>query len=127
MRISDWSSDVCSSDLPPAQEDRGRSRASALCEDRVGRRLHAGVRGPAAGTGVMKLRLWPRSLVGQLIFAVAVTLFVAQAINFALLVRGQNQQILAHGGGLAVARIVDAIEARKRVGWGQGESERVDL
>src|SRR3546814_14327015 len=62
----------------------------------------------------MKLRLWPRSLVGQLIFAVAVTLFVAQAINFALLVRGQKQQVLAHGGGMAVARIVDAVERDRR-------------
>ena len=27
----------------------------------------------------MKFRLWPKSLVGQLVFAVAVMLFVAQA------------------------------------------------
>lgn len=62
----------------------------------------------------MKLRLWPRSLVGQLVFAVAVMLFVAQAINFAMLVRGQRQQTLAHGGGMAVARIIDAIERDRR-------------
>ena len=62
----------------------------------------------------MKFRLWPRSLVGQLVFAVAVTLFVAQAINFALLVRGQRQQFLAHGGGMAVARIIDAVERDRR-------------
>src|SRR3546814_1423768 len=86
MCISDWSSDVCSSDL-----------------------LHARLRGQAHGSHRMKFRLWPRSLVGQLVFAVAVTLFVAQAINFALLVRGQRQQFLAHGGGMAVARIIDEI------------------
>src|SRR3546814_2207406 len=62
----------------------------------------------------MKFRLWPRSLVGQLVFAVAVMLFVAQAINFALLVRGQKQQFLAHGGGMAVARIIDAVERDRR-------------
>lgn len=62
----------------------------------------------------MKLRLWPKSLVGQLVFAVAVMLFVAQAINFAMLVRGQRQQTLAHGGGMAVARIIDAIERDRR-------------
>jgi signal transduction histidine kinase len=62
----------------------------------------------------MKLRLWPKSLVGQLVFAVAVMLFVAQAINFALLVRGQRQQFLAHGGGMAVARIIDAVERDRR-------------
>lgn len=62
----------------------------------------------------MKLRLWPRSLVGQLVFAVAVTLFVAQAINFVLLSRGMRQQALAHGGGMAVARVIDAIERDRR-------------
>lgn len=58
----------------------------------------------------MTPRLWPRSLVGQLVFAVAVVLFIAQAVNFALLSRGLRQQGFAHGGGMAVARIVDAIE-----------------
>lgn len=62
----------------------------------------------------MKLRLWPKSLVGQLVFAVAVMLFVAQAINFVLLSRGMKQQALAHGGGMAVARVIDAIERDRR-------------
>lgn len=62
----------------------------------------------------MTFRLWPRSLIGQLVFAVAMMLFVAQAINFALLVRGQKQQALAHGGGIAVARIVDAMDREQR-------------
>ncbi|MGQ3100612.1 MAG: sensor histidine kinase [Sphingopyxis solisilvae] len=62
----------------------------------------------------MKFRLWPRSLIGQLVFAVALMLFVAQAINFVLLVRGQKQQALAHGGGMAVARIVDALDRDRR-------------
>lgn len=62
----------------------------------------------------MKLRLWPKSLVGQLVFAVAVMLFLAQAINFVLLSRGLKQQTLAHGGGMAVARVIDAIERDRR-------------
>lgn len=62
----------------------------------------------------MKLRLWPKSLVGQLVFAVAVMLFVAQAVNFVLLSRGMKQQTLAHGGGMAVARVIDAIERERR-------------
>lgn len=62
----------------------------------------------------MKFRLWPRSLVGQLVFAVAVMLFLAQAINFVLLSRGMKQQTLAHGGGMAVARVIDAIERDRR-------------
>src|SRR3546814_6194983 len=41
-------------------------------------------------------------------------LFVAQASNVALLVRGQKQQFLAHGGGMAVARIIDAVERDRR-------------
>lgn len=62
----------------------------------------------------MRLRLWPKSLVGQLVFAVAAALFVAQAINFTLLARGQRQQALANGGGIAVARIIDALERDRR-------------
>ena len=76
----------------------------------------------------MKFRLWPKSLVGQLVFAVAVMLFVAQAINFALLARGQKQQFLAHGGGMAVARIIDAVERDRRGDFrarrGDGDHER---
>lgn len=62
----------------------------------------------------MTLRLWPRSLVGQLVLAVAAMLFVAQAVNYVLLVGGQRQQSLANAGGMAVARIVDAIERERR-------------
>lgn len=62
----------------------------------------------------MKLRLWPRSLVGQLVLAVAAMLFVAQAVNYVLFVGGQRQQSLANAGGMAVARIVDAIERERR-------------
>jgi len=36
---------------------------------------------------VKHLRLWPQSLVGQIIALVALALFVAQAINFGLLYR----------------------------------------
>ena len=62
----------------------------------------------------MTVSLWPRSLVGQLVFAVAAMLFVAQAVNFTLLARGQKQQALAHGGGMAGARIIDAIDRDRR-------------
>lgn len=72
----------------------------------------------------MKLRLWPKSLIGQLVFAVALMLFVAQAINFVLLARGQKQQILAHGGGMAVARIIDAIERDRRGDFRPPRNER---
>ena len=67
----------------------------------------------------MKLRLWPRSLVAQLLLAVAAALFVAQAVNLVLLERGQRQQALANGGGMAVARIIDALERDRR---GRGDA-----
>ena len=41
-------------------------------------------------------------------------LFVAQAVNFALLARGMKQQMLAHGGGMTVARIIDAVDRHER-------------
>ncbi len=62
----------------------------------------------------MKLRLWPNSLAGQLVLAVALMLFAAQGINFVLLSRGLKQQALAHGGGMAVARIIDGKERAQR-------------
>jgi signal transduction histidine kinase len=71
----------------------------------------------------MKLRLWPRSLIGQLFVAVALMLFVAQAINFTLLARGQKQQVLAHGGGMAVGRIIDAIERDRRGDFAPGRDD----
>lgn len=56
------------------------------------------------------MRFWPRNLIGQLVLAVALTLFIAQAINVALLMRGQRQQAIIHAGGMAAARIIDARE-----------------
>jgi hypothetical protein len=82
--------------------------------DNLVSRLRKKIEVDAAHPQRVKLRLWPKSLIGQLVFAVAVMLFVAQAINFVLLSRGQKQQILAHGGGMAVARVIDAIERDRR-------------
>src|SRR3546814_10395658 len=46
MRISDWSSDVCSSDLPPDVEAEARRRWALLPEYRGRRHFR---RGPVAG------------------------------------------------------------------------------
>jgi len=73
----------------------------------VGRRLHAGGRGDAilrAGQ--------PRSLVGQLALLVAIALFVAQAINFTLLLRERRSVRLAQTAGPAAARLADAATDR---------------
>lgn len=62
------------------------------------------------------MRLWPRSLVGQLMLAVAVTLFVAQSANLWLLARAQREQFVVQVGGVAAARIIDALERERRDG-----------
>ncbi|HEY9581005.1 MAG TPA: ATP-binding protein [Rhizorhapis sp.] len=57
-------------------------------------------------------RLVPSSLAGQIILVVAIALFVAQAINFTLLLRERERQRLTVATAPAVARIIDAIERR---------------
>ncbi|MHA6768002.1 sensor histidine kinase [Sphingobium ummariense] len=59
-----------------------------------------------------RLRLWPQSLVGQIILLVAIALFVAQAINFAFLLRERNRLELTGQTAPAVYRIVDALDNR---------------
>jgi signal transduction histidine kinase len=61
---------------------------------------------------VKRLRLWPQSLVGQIILLVAIALFVAQAINFALLLRERNRLTLTAQTAPGVYRIVDALDNR---------------
>ncbi|WP_176591972.1 ATP-binding protein [Sphingobium sp. EM0848] len=58
------------------------------------------------------LRLWPRSLVGQIILLVALALFVAQAINFAMLLRERKRLELTAQTAPGVYRIVDALDNR---------------
>lgn len=69
----------------------------------------------------MIAKLWPKGLVGQLVVAIALALFVAQAVNFVMLARSQNQRAIAHGSGMIVARIVDAAE-----GGGDAQRDRRD-
>ncbi|BBD99890.1 HAMP domain-containing protein [Sphingobium amiense] len=74
-------------------------------------------------------RLWPQSLVGQIIILVALGLFVAQAINFALLLRERNRLMLTGQTAPAVYRIVNALDARSErrreddAGPGRGRNE----
>lgn len=65
-------------------------------------------------------RFWPRGMIGQLVVAIAMALFVAQAVNFALLANGQRQQAIAHSGGMIVARIVDGVERDRKSGTDKG-------
>lgn len=59
-----------------------------------------------------RLRVWPQSLVGQIILLVALALFVAQAINFALLYRERMRLELTAQTAPAVYRVVDALDNR---------------
>jgi signal transduction histidine kinase len=55
-------------------------------------------------------RFFPRSLPGQIALLVAVALFVAQAINFALLLNERSGARFAQVIGPSVTRIVDTVE-----------------
>jgi len=59
-----------------------------------------------------KWRLWPQSLVGQIILLVAIALFVAQAINFGLLLRERNQVELTGQTAPLVYRVINALDTR---------------
>ena len=56
-------------------------------------------------------RLWPRSLSSQMAVLVALALFIAQAINFGMLLEGRRQLQLQQVIGPVVARVADANEA----------------
>ena len=59
----------------------------------------------------MKRSLLPKSLPGQLMLAVAILLFVAQAINFALILNSRRQLRNAQFTVPAITRVVDSVEA----------------
>lgn len=59
-----------------------------------------------------RLRLWPQSLVGQIIILIAIALFVAQAINFGLLLRERNRVDLTSQTAPVVYRVINALDAR---------------
>ena len=60
-------------------------------------------------------RPWrPRTLAGQIALLVAIGLFVAQAINFGLLLRERRNFRLEQTTGPVVARLIDAIERSAR-------------
>ena len=67
-------------------------------------------------TGLAR-RLWPKSLAGQLALLLGVALFIAQAINFALLLHERSVLRVEQVAGPAAARIIDAIE---RTAQGRG-------
>ncbi|AMK17191.1 MULTISPECIES: sensor histidine kinase [Sphingobium] len=59
-----------------------------------------------------RIRFWPQSLAGQIIMLVAIALFVAQAINFGLLLQERNRLTLTAQTAPGVYRIADALDSR---------------
>lgn len=70
-------------------------------------------------------RLLPGSLAGQLALLVAVALFVAQAINFGLLLRERRNFRLEQVTGPVVTRLIDASERPRPGGEQRGRVRRV--
>lgn len=60
------------------------------------------------------LRLWPKSLVGQLLLVVALMLLLAQGINSFLLYRGAQNQNLVEASTAAVSRIAFGLDRQAR-------------
>ncbi|MDP1026561.1 ATP-binding protein [Sphingomonas sp. KR1UV-12] len=59
-------------------------------------------------------RPWPHSLAGQMALLIALALFVAQVINFALILRDRNEFRLAQATRPVAIRIADALEREAR-------------
>ena len=57
-----------------------------------------------------RMRLWPHSFSGQMALLIAVALFVAQLINFTMLLAERRNAQIDQATGPAVTRIIDAIE-----------------
>ena len=54
--------------------------------------------------------LWPKSLFGQLMALVAIALFLAQTLNFAMLIRVNNQLRFVEAAGPVIARVMAAVD-----------------
>lgn len=63
-----------------------------------------------------RVRLWPRSLAGQMAALIALALFVAQAINFALALHDRAEFRLAQATRPVATRLADALEREAQGG-----------
>lgn len=75
----------------------------------------------------MKFRLWPRSLLGQMLFAVAATLLVAQTISAVLLVHAQTERReTGAANALAFQLVAEPRVDFRREDGGPASSRKVD-
>ena len=66
------------------------------------------------------MRLWPRSLQGQLLFAIAIALLVAQGLSAALVYRSQVERREGALVNAVAFRLADAVQRPDRAGPGHG-------
>ncbi len=71
-----------------------------------------------------RFRLWPRSLVGQLLLVTAAALFVAQGLSMVLLMSAREEARLSELSGLSAARIIGAVERDAGDGRADGRASR---
>jgi signal transduction histidine kinase len=69
------------------------------------------------------IRIWPRSLYGQILLVAASALLVAQGINAALLLAGARNRAVAETSTMVVSRVANQIERLEDVGTPIGEAD----
>ena len=70
------------------------------------------------------IRIWPRSLYGQILLVAASALLVAQTINAALLLTGARNRAIVETSTMLVGRIASQIERMEATGIPIGEADR---
>lgn len=74
-------------------------------------------------SGSQGIRIWPRSLYGQILLVAASALLVAQGINAALLLAGVRNRAVAETATMVVTRVANQIERQEAVGTPIGEAD----
>jgi signal transduction histidine kinase len=74
-------------------------------------------------TAIGGIRIWPRSLYGQILLVAASALLVAQGINAFLLLAGTRNRAVAETSTMVVSRVANQIERLEEVGIPIGEAD----
>jgi signal transduction histidine kinase len=78
-------------------------------------------------SGIGIHRLWPRSLYGQILLVAALTLFLAQGVNAALLLSSTRSRAVAEATTMVVTRVANQIERQQERGATEIAEQRVLL
>lgn len=74
-------------------------------------------------TKIGGIRIWPRSLYGQILLVAASALLVAQAINATLLLAGSRNRAVAETSTMIVSRVANQIERQEAMGIPIGHAD----